>query len=61
MSAGYRNASYLQVSPLFAELRKDPGFTPLLQTVAAAVAADRTRVLASGQLPADAQAVTATR
>lgn len=61
VSAGYRNASYLQVSPLFAELRKDPGFTPLLQTVAAAVAADRTRVLASGQLPADAQAVMATR
>lgn len=61
VAAGYRNASYLQVSPLFAELRKDSGFAPLLQTIEAAVASDRTRVIASGQLPADAQAVTVAR
>lgn len=60
-SAGYRNANYLQVSPLFAELRKDSGFAPLLQTMEAAVAADRARVITSGQLPADAQAVTVAR
>lgn len=61
VTAGYRNANYLQVSPLFAELRKAPGFAPLLQAIATAVAADRARVIASGQLPADAQAVTVAR
>lgn len=61
VAAGYRNASYLQVSPLFVELRKDSGFAPLLQSMEAAVAADRARVIASGQLPADAQAATVAR
>lgn len=61
VAAGYRNVGYLQVSPLFAGLRKDAGFAPLLQTMEAAVAADRARVIASGQLPADAQAVTVAR
>jgi hypothetical protein len=61
VAAGYRNASYLRVSPLFAELRKDSGFAPLLQTMEAAVAADRARIIGSGQLPADAQAVTVAR
>ena len=61
VAAGYRNASYLRMSPLFAELRKDSGFAPLLQTIEASVAADRTQVIASGQLPADAQTVTVAR
>ena len=61
VSAGYRNAGYLRVSPLFARLREDQGFAPLLDTMATAVASERARIIASGQLPADAQAVTATR
>ncbi len=58
VAAGYRNADYLRASPLFAELRKDSGFAATLQTMATAVATDRARIIASGQLPADAQAVT---
>ena len=61
VSAGYRNAGYLGVSPLFARLREDQGFAQLLDTMATAVASERARIIASGQLPADARAVTATR
>ena len=61
VAAGYRNGSYLRISPLLAELRSAPGYAQLLQTIDTAVTADRARLIASGQLPADAQAVTATR
>jgi DNA-binding winged helix-turn-helix (wHTH) protein/Tfp pilus assembly protein PilF len=61
VAAGYRDAGYLRVSPLFAGLRDDPGFASVLATMATAVAADRTRVNTTGQLPPDAGVVTAAR
>lgn len=56
VAAGHRNAGYLRVSPLFAGLRDDPGFASVLAMVETAVAADRTRVNITGQLPRDARA-----
>lgn len=61
VAAGYRNAAYLRMSPLLAELRKAPGYAQVQQAIDSALAAERARVVASGQLPADAQAVTVTR
>ena len=61
VAAGYRNAGYLRFSPLLAELRSTPGYSQVLRTIDGAVAADRAQVIASGQLPTDAQAATATR
>ena len=60
-AAGYRNAGYLRVSPLFAGLRDDPGFASVLAMMETAVAADRAHVNTTGQLPHDADAVTVTR
>lgn len=61
VAAGYRNANYLRVSPLFAGLRDDPGFAPLLGLIEDASAAERARLKAASQLPADAVEVTAAR
>ncbi len=59
VAAGYRDAGYLRVSPLFAGLREDPGFPPVLAAIEAAIAAEREK--AAGWLPADAGDLTAVR
>lgn len=61
VAAGYRNAGYLRVSPLFASVRDDPGFASVLAAMETAIAAERARVIASGQLPDDAEAITVAR
>ena len=61
VASGYRDAAYLQVSPLFSALRTDPGFAAVLQSVQAHVATERARVIASGILPEDARQATAAR
>lgn len=59
VSAGFRNAGYLRVSPLFADLRTAPGFDATLRRIDTALAAERAAVQTSGRLPDDA--VTASR
>ncbi|WP_343123207.1 hypothetical protein [Luteimonas sp. FCS-9] len=61
VAAGHRDAHYLRVSPLFADLRGEPGFAAALARIDAAVAADRAQVRMAGALPPDALAVTAAR
>lgn len=61
VTAGYRDANYLRVSPLFASLRADPGFGTVLAEIEAAVGTDRARVGAAGVLPADARDIKAAR
>lgn len=51
VGAGYRDAAYLRVSPLFASLRTAAGFAPLLARIDAAVARERQRVRALQLLP----------
>lgn len=51
VGAGYRDAAYLRVSPLFASLRTASGFAPLLARIDAAVARERQRVRALQLLP----------
>ncbi|MDR7193983.1 winged helix-turn-helix domain-containing protein [Luteimonas terrae] len=59
VTAGFRNAGYLRVSPLFAGLRSAPAFDVALRRIDTALAAERAAVQASGRLPDDA--VTASR
>ncbi|MCD9097602.1 winged helix-turn-helix domain-containing protein [Luteimonas fraxinea] len=59
ITAGFRNAGYLRVSPLFADLRTAPAFDAALRRIDTALAAERAAVQASGRLPDDA--VTASR
>lgn len=59
VNAGFRNAGYLRVSPLFADLRNAPAFDVALRRIDTALAAERAAVQASGRLPGDA--VTASR
>ncbi|MBB3342550.1 winged helix-turn-helix domain-containing protein [Luteimonas sp. RC10] len=61
VTAGHRDADYLRVSPLFADLCGEPGFAAVLSRIDASIARDRARVQAAGHLPADAVAVTAAR
>lgn len=59
VTAGFRNAGYLRVSPLFADLRTAPAFDAALRRIDTALATERAAVQASGRLPDDA--VTASR
>nr|WP_255691513.1 winged helix-turn-helix transcriptional regulator [Luteimonas sp. XNQY3] len=59
VTAGFRNAGYLRVSPLFADLRTASRFDAALRRIDIALAAERAAVQASGRLPDDA--VTASR
>jgi len=59
VTAGFRNAGYLRVSPLFVDLRTAPAFDAALRRIDTALAAERAAVQASGRLPDDA--VTASR
>ncbi|MDR6990027.1 winged helix-turn-helix domain-containing protein [Luteimonas sp. 3794] len=59
VAAGFRNAGYLRVSPLFADLRTASAFDAALRRIDTALAAERAAVQASGRLPDDA--VTASR
>ena len=52
IDAGYRDAAYLRVSPLFAPMRSDPGFGRALAAIDARVARDRDRARAAGLTPA---------
>ncbi len=61
VAAGFRNAGYLRATPLLAALRDAPAFDAALRRIDTALAAERAAVLASGRLPDDAVAVTATR
>ncbi|ASR43144.1 transcriptional regulator [Xanthomonas citri pv. mangiferaeindicae] len=61
VTAGHRDADYLRVSPLFADLRGEPGFAAVLARINAGIGQERARVRAAGRLPADAVAVTAAR
>ncbi len=56
VTAGYRNAAYLQVSPLFAALRADPGYASLRARINATVARERVQIRAAGLLPDAASA-----
>lgn len=48
VTQGYRDASYLRASPLFAPLRATPGFAALIASIDAAVARERDAVRARG-------------
>nr|WP_238346147.1 winged helix-turn-helix domain-containing protein [Luteimonas saliphila] len=61
VAAGFRDAGYLRVSPLFADLRDAPAFDAALRCIDEALAAERAAVLASGRLPDDATDATAGR
>jgi hypothetical protein len=53
VAAGFRDAAWLRVSPLFRPLADDPAFAEVVDSIGRAVAAERTRVLAAPWLPAD--------
>lgn len=59
VTAGFRNAGYLRVSPLFKDLRNAPAFDAALRRIDTALVAERAAAQASGRLPDDA--VTASR
>jgi len=61
VASGFRNAGYLQVSPLFAGLRDDPAFAAALSRIEVAIDAERAHARASGRLPDDAAAITVER
>ncbi|HVL09047.1 MAG TPA: winged helix-turn-helix domain-containing protein [Burkholderiaceae bacterium] len=44
IAGGYRDAAYLQVSPWFAELRRDPGYAAVIDALQRALVAERARV-----------------
>jgi len=48
VAMGYRDAAYLRVSPLFADLRQAPGFAGVLSAIDAAVARERDAVRSRG-------------
>jgi DNA-binding winged helix-turn-helix (wHTH) protein/tetratricopeptide (TPR) repeat protein len=53
IDAGYRDQTYLQVSPLFIKLAGDPGFAHALDRIAADVARQRAEVLNASWRPPD--------
>lgn len=53
VDAGWRDAAYLRVSPLFADLRADPAFAGVLDAIARRVAAERRRVLDAPWCPTE--------
>lgn len=44
ITGGYRDAAYLQVSPWFADLRRDPGYAGIIDSLQRALVAERARV-----------------
>lgn len=53
VDAGYRDRAYLQASPLFAELRGDPGYARVLARIDADIARQRAQVTSAAWKPAD--------
>ncbi len=60
VTMGFRDATWLRTTPLFIRLRAEPGFTRLLATIDADVAAQRARVLAADWRPDDLRGLSAT-
>ena len=59
VSAGFLDADYLQVSPLFKPLSAQPAFAQLLDRIHARVSAQRLAVLGSGWAPRETLFATA--
>lgn len=53
VAAGFRDAPWLRVSPLFRPIANDPAFAGVVDSIGRAVALERARVLASPWLPPD--------
>lgn len=60
VDAGFRDAAWLRVTPLFAPLRQAPGWERLLARIEADVAAQRAQVLAASWRPDDLKGLSAT-
>lgn len=60
VDAGFRDAAWLRVTPLFAPLRQAPGWERLLARIEVDVAAQRAQVLAASWRPDDLKGLSAT-
>lgn len=60
VDAGFRDAAWLRITPLFAPLRQAPGWERLLARIEADVAAQRAQVLAAAWRPKDLDGLSAT-
>ena len=60
VDAGFRDAAWLRVTPLFAPLRQAPGWERLLARIEADVAAQRAQVLVASWRPDDLKGLSAT-
>jgi len=60
VDAGFRDAAWLRVTPLFAPLRQAPGWERLLARIEADVSAQRAQVLAASWRPDDLKGLSAT-
>lgn len=60
VDAGFRDAAWLRVTPLFAPLRQAPGWERLLARIEADVATQRAQVLAASWRPDDLKGLSAT-
>ncbi|WP_282247281.1 tetratricopeptide repeat protein [Stenotrophomonas sp. PS02300] len=60
VDAGFRDAAWLRVTPLFVPLRQAPGWERLLARIEADVAAQRAQVLAAPWRPEDLKGLSAT-
>lgn len=59
VDAGFRDAAWLRVTPLFAPLRQAPGWERLLARIEADVAAQRAQILAAAWRPTDLDGLSA--